>query len=781
MNPNRNKPRQARDRRSGLCFLATLALLLYSPWGYGQSKVALGSWQVHIPYQQGKAVADAGDRIYVAADNGLFYYDKEFHTTETITKADGLREQQISTIGYDAETNTLVIAYANTQVDLLRDNTIHNISDIFRKAIAGEKKINHIFIHNKLAYLSGSFGVVVLDLQKREIKDTYSHLGPGGGAVHVQATAILRDSIYLATNLGLLAAQRTGTNLQDFHNWSGLSGGLPAPDAAINLAAFNNRLYAGTPASGIFRLGGGSWHLTGIAPNTALNSLSASHAYLTVATAAGVYLLDQQQNTYHLAHQLLVQPLQAVAGADGVVWAADGANGLVRLNINGGAAAAFAPNGPYSSNSFRVYAHAGKAYVLSGGYNGSYLESGIRDGFSVYENGEWKSYNEFLHPNQQEYVPARDLIAAGYNPVTGKMYFGSFGDGLLEWGGLGKTLLYNNSNSTLVSNSPDAAASAVRVTDIDVDAAGNVWVVNRHQVSGAPGLHVLRPDATWKGFVIPGIADGSNLELVQVDDYSQKWLSVSRRGNTGSGLVVFDDTQNRARQLRTGEGNGGLPNSTVYSMAKDLNGDIWVGTGSGVGVYYNPGFVFETQLYDAHIPIIDRRPLLNGQTVRTIAVDGANRKWIGTDNGLWLFSPGGDALIHHFTTQNSPLPSNKVLSVAVEHKTGEVFVATEAGVASYRAGATITEGKPECATVFPNPVRRDYTGLVGVSGLPNNADVRITDISGTLVYKTKALGGTLTWDARDYNGKRVKAGVYIVISSDAEGGQTCISKIAVLE
>ncbi|RDV15609.1 T9SS C-terminal target domain-containing protein [Pontibacter diazotrophicus] len=780
MNLSRNKPRQT-QRMHWLCFLTVLGLLLLGLEGYGQSRMALGAWQVHVPYQQGKAVADARDKVYVAADNGLFYYDKEFNTTETITKVDGLREQQISTIGYDVETSTLVIAYANTQVDLLRDNIIYNISDIFRKPTAGEKEINHIFIHNKLAYLSGSFGVVALDLQKREIKDTYSNLGPGGEAVQVQASAILRDSIYLVTNLGLLAAQHTGTNLQDFHNWSGLNNGLPTPETVTSLAAFNNRLYAGTAASGVYSLTAGSWQPAAVAPNTAINTITASNNYLTVATAAGVYLLDQQNNISHLTHQLLEQPQQAIAGADGLVWAADRTNGFVRLTIDGNAAAAFAPDGPYSGNSFRVYTHAGKAYVLSGGFNEGYSEAGIQDGFFVHENGEWTSYNQFLYPNPQEYVPARDLVAATYNPVTDKMYFGSYGDGLVEWGGPGNTLRYNNSNSTLVSNSPDAAANAVRVTDMDVDAAGNVWVVNRHQLSGAPGLHVLQPDGTWKSFLLPGVADGSNLDLIQVDDYNQKWLSVSRRGNTSSGLVVFDETQNRVRQLRAGEGNGGLPDGAVYSMAKDLNGDIWVGTASGVGVYYNPGFVFETQPYDAHIPVIDRRPLLNGQIVRSISVDGANRKWMGTDHGLWLFSPDGDAVIHHFTTQNSPLPSDKVLSVAVEHKTGEVFIATEAGVASYRAGATITEGEPECATVFPNPVRRDYTGLVGVSGLPNNADVRITDISGTLVYKTKALGGTLNWDARDYNGKRVKAGVYLVMSSGAEGGQTCISKIAVLE
>ena len=778
-NPMNARPTVQKKR---FVFLYMLALLgLISGNGYGQSNLALGSWQVHVPYQQAIAVADAGDKVYVAAANGLFYYDKEFNTTKTISKVDGLREQQVRAIGYDAATGTLVVAYNNTQVDLLRGNTIYNLSDIFRKSIPGEKKINDIYIHEQLAYLSSSFGVVVLDLQKLEVKATYSNLGPQGEVVNVQSAAILRDSIYLTTNLGLLAAQRTGINLQDFHNWSGLSSGLPAPDAVSSLAVFGQKLYAGAPANGLYRLGGGGWQPTAVDSSTAVNSLAAANGYLAVTATTGVTLLNQQQQVSVLAHELLPQPQEAIVGADGSVWVADRVNGLVRLNTDGASAAASAPNGPYSGNSFRVYAHGGKAYVLSGGYSESYREADIHDGFSVHENGKWMNFNELLYPSPQEYVPARDLVSAVYNPVTDKMYFGSYGSGLLEWGGVGKAVLYDNSNSTLVSGQTPEGRPAVRVTDLALDADGSVWVVNRHQQPGVPGLHRLQPDGTWKSFLLPGVAGASNLDLVLIDDYGQKWLSFARSRNNGSGLVVFDDAQNRVHPLAVGEGNGALPDGNIYSMAKDLNGDIWIGTANGVAVYYNTGLVFETQPFDAHQPIIEGRPLLDGQVVRTIAVDGANRKWMGTDNGLWLFGPDGDELLHHYTAQNSPLPSDKVLSVAVAHETGEVFVATEAGIASYRAGATVTAGEPECITVFPNPVRRDYTGLVGVSGLPNNAHIRITDISGTLVYKTRATGGTLAWDARDYNGKRVRAGVYLVMSSDESGEQTCISKIAVLE
>jgi hypothetical protein len=173
-------------------------------------------------------------------------------------------------------------------------------------------------------------------------------------------------------------------------------------------------------------------------------------------------------------------------------------------------------------------------------------------------------------------------------------------------------------------------------------------------------------------------------------------------------------------------------------------------------------------------------PLLYTEVVKAIAVDGGNRKWFGTDNGLWLFSEDGDEALQHFTTANSPLPSNKILDVAVHDRTGEVFVATEGGLVSYRGSATVTEGKPDCAKVYPNPVRSDYSGPVGISGLSNNAEVKITDVTGTLVYQTRATGGSVVWNLADYNGRRVQSGVYLVMTSDAQGQNGCIAKVAVL-
>jgi hypothetical protein len=219
----------------------------------------------------------------------------------------------------------------------------------------------------------------------------------------------------------------------------------------------------------------------------------------------------------------------------------------------------------------------------------------------------------------------------------------------------------------------------------------------------------------------------------------------------------------------------------VNALVQDKAGTIWVGTDNGVAVFYNSENVLAASNYAAVKPIVNRRPLLESQVVRAIAVDGANRKWIGTDAGLWLISEDGEALVTHFNTQNSPLPSDKILDIALINKTGEVFVLTHSGLATYRSTATETTVKPDCAVVYPNPVRPGYTGLVGISGLPNNAVVKITDIAGTLVYQAQATGGTLAWDLRAGNGKRVKAGVYLAFSATPDGSQSCISKIAVVE
>ena len=760
-------------------FLALFISLLLTFSVYAQpGMVGLGQWQVHVPYNRAKAIAEADGKVYCATEDGFFYFDPEFNEIKTLSKSDGFHSVQVSTLAYDEATQTLLIAYEDTHIDLIRDGEIIPITDIARKSITGEKRIRHIYFRDKKAYLSSSFGIVVLDLQKHEVKETYTNLGTQGQILDVYASTSLNDSIYLATSAGLMAARLTNPNLLDYKSWRtfGTPEGLPATFISKTIAAFNNSIYAGLNNNWVYAFTGTSWVPT-------LADLSGTQAYalksfkdqLLISTQENVLVLHSDNTVQVIDDPLLTEPRAAFLSESGSLWVADYNNGLLNRITN--TFNAIVPNGPFSSQAFSVYSDNMATFVLEGGYNQSYEQRNAKGGFYEYRNGQWTNYSGWLQPDTKQFPAITDLTRAVRNPINQKLYLGSYGGGLLEWNSLGNYQLYNPANSPLLSSLPDNPGFT-RVPDVAADPAGNIWVINRHQLPNLPGLHVFKPDNTWQSFAFPGFPDGSNLERIVIDDNQFKWLAISKNGTSAKGVLVFDELANKFKHLVPA--NTGLPGLDIYALAKDQNGAMWVGTNNGLAVFVEPALAFENDFLVTK-PLIGGRPVLEGQIIRAIAVDGGNRKWVGTDVGLWLFNENGDQLLSNFTTQNSPLLSDKILDIAINHKTGEVFISTEAGLVSYRGSATITEAKPDCATVFPNPVRPEYDGLVGISGLPNNANVKITDSAGRLVYETKAAGGTVAWNTRDVNGRRVNTGVYLVFSSSPDGSQKCVSKVAIIK
>ena len=164
-----------------------------------------------------------------------------------------------------------------------------------------------------------------------------------------------------------------------------------------------------------------------------------------------------------------------------------------------------------------------------------------------------------------------------------------------------------------------------------------------------------------------------------------------------------------------------------------------------------------------------------------IAIDGGNRKWVGTNDGLWLFNEDLTKVLLYFNADNSPLPSSYISDIKIQPLTGEVFFATSQGLISYRGTSTEGDENFDSVKIFPNPVKPDFTGLVGISGLASDVSVKITDVAGNLVYETKAQGGTAVWNVRDYNGKRAATGVYLIFCAASDGSAKFVSKIAVVE
>ncbi|HYC86007.1 MAG TPA: two-component regulator propeller domain-containing protein, partial [Chryseosolibacter sp.] len=285
-----------------------------------------------------------------------------------------------------------------------------------------------------------------------------------------------------------------------------------------------------------------------------------------------------------------------------------------------------------------------------------------------------------------------------------------------------------------------------------------------------PGILRLT-DESWEAFTLD-FTQGQYALEIEADPFGFVWIAVDPA--RGGGLIVLDPGTGGNVMLNENPGTGALPSRRVFSLASDRDGNLWAGTDAGVCFFYSPE-------EDAVRPIFESRFLLKDETITDIEVDGGNRKWMATQRGVWLFNPAGDELVHNFTSENSPLPSNRVYDIAINDQTGEVFFATENGIASFRAGATVSGDEFQSITIFPNPVTADYSGSVGMSGLATDAIVKITDINGKLIAELRANGGTAVWNLLDARGRRPSTGIYLVFGALADGKERMVGKIAIID
>ncbi|RYF81122.1 MAG: regulator, partial [Chitinophagaceae bacterium] len=373
-----------------------------------------------------------------------------------------------------------------------------------------------------------------------------------------------------------------------------------------------------------------------------------------------------------------------------------------------------------------------------------------------------------------------DFITIAIDPRDNTAWAGSFGGGLYH---------IDNSSSPKIFKQASPIGPTVgdpgsyRVAGLAFDADNNLWVAN---FGAGNQLHVLKANNTWQSFTVPFTLNENAVAQIVIDDAGQKWI----QSPLGNGLLVFSEgnfatpADDKWRLLRSGTGLGGLPSNDVFCLAKDKSGFLWIGTDNGIGVFQCPQEVFSGGC-ETILPVIKEGAFANylfkGQEVRSIAVDGADRKWVATASGVWLISRDGDKVLANYTEQNSPLLSNDVKRIAIDGATGEVFFATAKGLVSFRGNATEYEETKSNVLVYPNPVPPNFTGLIGIRGLPENTIVKITEMNGRLVHQTRSLGGQAVWNGKDYKGAKAATGVYLVLAADDVKGETVVAKIVFVQ
>lgn len=746
-------------------------------------QMAIGSWRTHLAYSSTQIIAQTPDKVYAISNGALYSVDKDDQSIDLLSKITGLNDNNIAYIAYSDKQKTLVVAYANANIDLLTEDGVYNITDLYRKNMAGSKKINHIYCRDAYAYLSCDFGIVVLDLARQEIADTYI-IGTDGANTPVLSLCEHAGRFYATTTTAIMSAPTDSKNLANFANWSAIA--TPSAGTNTNLVVYNDNLYVLQTDSVVYKQSNGTWNK--VYSQMANIGTDGNNLYLmelnrfNVVDAAG-------KRTYNNSGIVMVQ----YDTAHDCFWTAANSAGIAKIGRADNSVNVFCPNGPAVNYAWRIRYSDGKMFVVPGGYAAVFK---YRPGHVMqFHEQQWQ--NIFPWDFQQAFdVTPLDISDVAIDPNNSShVYAASFGYGLFEIldGKLIKQYIPENSGiEPFVLNK---LYPYVWVDALQYDQQGNLWIGNlsasenniKVLLNGSKKMVNIKNAATVSIERMPHL-------LISSVNPNQKWV-LSMRAPAGIG--VFDDngtienqTDDQAMFVSkfTDQDGNTITNDYLYAIAQDHKGTIWVGGTNGIFTITNPNNVFKNNAITTSRIKIPRNDgtnladyLLDGIQINAIAVDGSNRKWIGTEsNGVFLVSEDGLETIEHFTSDNSPLLSNNIISIGINEKTGEVFFGTGNGLCSYQSDAS--EGNDTFTNVhaFPNPVREDYSGVITITGLVTDTRVKITDIAGNVVYETVSNGGIATWDGNRRGGGRVATGVYLAMCFSPDGTQHETTKILII-
>lgn len=749
-----------------------------------QNEVSIGNWRTHLPYQKVISVQPVGNLVYAATEYELFYYDKEDHSICILNKINGLSDVGISTMGYCKAQNKLFVAYTNANVDLIdREGNISNMSDIKDKDIVGNKSINHVFFDGNLAYVACGFGIVVFDLDREEVKDTY-YIGSQGSMVNVTDVAIFNGKIYASTNDGVYYASLNSQNLANYAAWN-FDTSLIHPHLGYSeMEVFGDKLFlnydGGFDKDTLFINDGSGWGYFEKNNVSQKRELRADKDKLIITNCYSVKVYDSNLNEIMNIYTLGsgIEPLSAAIDDNHCYWIGDIRRGLI-MTDNGWNVLEVKPNGTASKDVFELQACGNQVWIATGGHAANWGKRYMKEGVARFD-GLWTIFN---NQTMDELHGISDYVCTVTDPNDPTVtYIGTWGYGVLKLKDGELVEVFNAENSSLDYWIADP--SLINISGLGFDSHHNLWVAN----SGANHLlSVMEPNGTWRSFSLGGNTSGNDIGIMIIDKHDYKWI-IKRGGE----IIVFNDggtlddtSDDQVAFLNKSNSSGGLL-GTANCLVVDKDGMVWVGTSDGPCYFADSRKIFTDPNYTADVKQVPRDdgtnqwdPLFKGSNVLSMAVDGANQIWFGLESGVCLMSfANKPEEIHYFTTDNSPLFENSVTTMAISAD-GEVFFGTASGVISYKGESSEPDPVVSDVIAYPNPVRSGYEGYVGIKGLVSNSLVRITTVDGSFVTQILSEGGQAVWNLTNINGQRVSPGIYFIYTSDKYGNDRFATKILV--
>ncbi len=765
-----------------------IVLLILSPTVFAQ--IGTGQWRLHVPSLSARDVAASNNKVFTAFQNGVSEYDLSSSELSVWDAVNGLSDITVSCLGASTANNSVFIGYENGNIDKIKDNQVTNIPAIKLAQIQGSKKIYAIREYQGYMYIATGFAIVKIDPVKNEVRDTYY---PTDGNAAIIDVALFNDTIYALTKDRMYRGYLNNVALASSSQWS-TDSRVPilSADNYQELEYVNGNLFLLFRADDygvdtVFQL-----TPTGVINTVTeafpmeINSISVVNNRLAF-NYVGATIVYESNFSYHelivTASGFDLNPRNVIF-TGGHYYVADGNNGLVKAKNGGMERIAF--SGPPRNDFYALDWQKGKLAAVCGGITGITQNYNFR-GLYTFEDEEWQLKDRDNQTLWGGGAKIYDYLSVAINPKNkDEMAVGTFSFVPLSLidasGNVVDTLTPVNS----ILETTNVGIGQSMVSGLQYDEDGNLWILNG---GGNKPLKVKMTDGNWQEFDFGPNAKTNYSGRLVIDYNGHKWFGIRNNGlfglhDNGTPMDVSDD---QYIQLNSGASTGALPSDEVTAIAVDFDNEIWIGTDAGFAILYNSESAFGASPgnYNAQQVKLDFEgnvEIFLGTThVTDIEVDGANRKWFGTANsGIILVSADGQEIIEQHTMENSPLISNVIIDLEIDHSTGELFIVTDLGLVSYRTDATYEDPNYSNVKVFPNPKRPDYNGPITIQGIRYDSDVKITDVAGNVVYKTTSNGGTATWDGKTLQGEPAATGVYLIWTAPNEGKGRKVGKVLIV-
>ena len=738
-------------------------------------------WTGHFSYASVKDISQGDNKIYVGAENAVFTYDLSTQQIQTLSTVNGLSGNAITTLHYSESYDLLIIGYESGLIEIVKEGeeNVLKVVDILEKQTIppDRKRINNFTEFNENLYIATQYGISVYDLSRLEFGDTY-FIGDGGAQIDIVQTIVQEPYIFATSSTsGMRRAFVADDNLIDYQNWTTIMGG--GFRAAEKLG---NELYASNRSNTILRFTPNGVTTAVQNFNTEVLNFRMADDLLTITTKNSVQAFSEGYVQEAIVDNILDFELDLLSGYafNNNFYIGTNEDGLLIVPFGSMQATQVLPNGPIRNSSFAIDASPGQLWVAFGEVDVDYNPFPIsKYGISHLKDTLWNNIDyEDLRTSLN--AEPTDLVKVTINPENkDEVFMSSFEKGLLKIVDETPTILYDQTNSPLDRIIINGADAGIRILGSQFDAQGNLWFV---QSKEKEGLIKLTPGGQFQKTDISSVIDNER-EVALTE------LAISREGyvffgSYGNGVIGYNPTANKFNIITENAGN--LPTNNIRALTFDKQNRLWIGTLKGVRVLFNPGSFFEegaTPTAQAIIILEDGvgQELLFQQSITDIEVDGSNNKWIATaTSGVFYLSPNGQETLLRFTKDNSPLPSNNVQDISIDPFTGVVYFATTQGIVAYRGSATAPSDNLENVRAYPNPVRPGFNGNVTIDGLTAQANVKITDISGSLVFEETSEGGSVLWDTTAFGKYKVRSGVYLVLVTTDDNLETKVAKIMII-